>query len=218
MIVLVSMRIAENPDYPETRDAVSHDWGRLFGELGIVPVLVPNSLPDPSVFLRDLPTRGLLLTGGGDVGRAPGELDGPPASPRDATEQSLLAGAIQRGLPVFGVCRGLQIVNRHFDGSIKRGLPESHVAQDHEVEVVAPRAGLVPGEKLTVNSYHNDGVMADGVGAGLVPFAVTAGGVVEGLAHRHLPITAIQWHPERANRQARAADRALLGEWLERCA
>ncbi len=217
MIVLVSTRVVENASYPETRDALSHDWGRLFGALDIVPVLVPNSLPDPTVFLSALDPGGLLLTGGDDLGRGLDEVSGPAASPRDATEDALLAGALACGLPILGVCRGLQVINRHFGGRVARGLSEPHVAVTHEIEMVAPRGGIAAGARIPVNSYHNDGVLADGVGRELAPFAVSAGGVVEGLAHQSLPVTAIQWHPERDNRDAAAFDRALIGEWLARC-
>jgi len=51
---------------------------------------------------------------------------------RDQTEEILLKEALARGLPVFGVCRGLQVINRHYGGAVSAVLPEPHVG-DHAV-------------------------------------------------------------------------------------
>jgi len=92
MIILVSMRTAENGTYPESRDAVSHDWILLFARYGLTPILVPNMLGDVSDYFK-LGASGLLLTGGDDLGP-----DGEP-SPRDQTEARLLGERWRR------VCR-----------------------------------------------------------------------------------------------------------------
>jgi putative glutamine amidotransferase len=196
------MRTVENRTYPERRDALAHDWGALFASHGIVPILVPNTVVDISAYMN-LGARGLLLTGGDNLGT-----DGAPSA-RDRAETLLLDEAIGAALPVFGVCRGLQMVNRYFGGSIARELPELHVG-NHSVT-------LDSGQQFDVNSFHNEGVMREGLSRDLVPFAQTAAGVVEAVRHKKMPVTAIQWHPERASPSAKL-DRSLITEWLTACA
>lgn len=202
MKILVSMRTVENPTYHETRDAISRDWCRLFIDYGLLPILVPNGLDDPTGYF-DLGARGLLLTGGDGMGP-----EGAP-TPRDVTERALLDAAIARTMPVFGVCRGMQVINRHFGGRNAAVLPGPHVGT-HGVEV----SGY---GRRQINSFHDHGVLADGLAPGLSAFATADDGVIEAIRHRDLTVTAIQWHPERPN-PAADLDRALLTEWLQQCA
>lgn len=202
MNVLVTMRVVENVTYPERRDAISHDWGRFFARHGVTPILVPNSLDDIEGYFG-LGASGVLLTGGDDLG--PDE----NWTLRDKTEHSLIEGALKRRLPMFGACRGLHMINRYFGGRLSRALPEPHVGE-HDVRFDG--RGM-----LRINSFHNQGVMSDGLARDLAPLAVTAGGVVEALRHRNLPVTAVQWHPERPN-PAAALDDEMMREWFAQCA
>ena len=207
MIVFVSMRSSDSATYVEERDAISHDWSRFFSAHGIVPVLVPNALDRPVELLGQLPGRGLLLTGGDDLGEAP----------RDRTERRLLRAAVERRLPVFGACRGLQLVNLAFGGTVARRSGEGHVAKDHPVEVTDSLGGTLPLGRFQVNSFHNDCVRTDGLAGDLRAFALAPDGIVEGLYHPGLPITAVQWHPERPN-SGQELDAALLKRWFDQCA
>lgn len=201
MKILVSMRTVENTTYAETRDALSHDWSVWFSRHGITPILVPNALGDIDAYFT-LGARGLLLSGGENL--AP---DGAP-SPRDRTETLLLEGSLARGMPVFGTCRGLQMINRHFGGRVAQELPEKHVGE-HAVT-------LTDGSTIRVNSFHNQGVLTEGLASGLVPFAKTEAGVIEAFVHPRFPLTAVQWHPERPN-PAADLDRQLARQWLDKC-
>lgn len=220
MIIAVSMRTVMNETYPETRDAISHDWIRALETFSITPVLVPNTLANPSAFLRAVGARGLLLTGGENVSTVLGEASNAAATPseRDRTETLLLDGALANRLPVFGVCRGLQMVNAYFGGGIVRDLSAlgAHVNTQHPVEITAPVGALDAGKRAITNSYHAQGVLVKGLAAELRAFAQADGSVVEGLYHPNYPLVAVQWHPERAN-PAADLDRALLQDWLRRC-
>ena len=138
----------------------------------------------------------LVLTGGDDFGVTPA---------RDASETKLLDHAILRGLAVLGVCRGMQLINVHFGGRL--APVEGHVARPHPVTLDAPLKNLY-GCEMIVNSFHNHGVPADGLGDRLVGAALDADGNVEALHHRDLPVAAVMWHTERPG--APAADRALM--------
>ncbi len=204
--VAVTMRCVQDRETAEMRDALSHDWARLLVRMGTVPVPLPNSLRDPVAALRGVGAQALLLTNGEDLGR----------TPRDRTERRLLDYAVRARLPVLGVCRGLQMINRYFGGDViplagRRFGP--HVAVRHHVHIVGPLERVLRVDRLRVNSFHNHGVVMDGVAGPLVPGAVARDGCIEAVRHRSLPIWAIQWHPERPGASPRY-DRILIEHWL----
>lgn len=155
---------------------------------------------------------GLILTGGLDVqpelyGAERHPLTDPARADRDAWEIALLAGARERGIPVFGICRGLQLINVAMGGTLHQHLPEAlgteryriggGVFAENTVEVDAETrlAGLVGAGPLTVHSYHHQGV--DRVAEGLRVTARTDDGLVqavETVGDDYL--VAVQWHPE----------------------
>lgn len=202
MNILVSMRIVDNATYPERRDSLSHDWATFFNEYDLVPILVLNALANPGRYF-DMAPRGVLLTGGDSIGPR----DQP--TQRDRTEMCLIDEAIARKIPIFGVCRGLHLLNRYFGGETVDLPKKSHVGT-HSIQL----AGDI---SLTVNSFHNEGVTKATLATELLPFAFSEDGVIEAVRHVSLPIIAIQWHPERLN-SASTLDKQLLEEWKNRCA
>lgn len=202
MLILVSMRIADNSTYPERRDALSHDWGHLFDRYGLTPILIPNSLSNPGKYL-ELGAVGLLLTGGDSMGSE----DQP--TERDQTEIELICGSIEAGVPILGVCRGLQVLNRYFGGQVIQLANQDHVGT-HTVR-------LQNASCMKVNSYHCDAVTQEGLATPLQPFAWAEHGIVEAFRHESLPITAIQWHPERTSPSA-TYDEEIIKDWIKPCA
>ncbi len=220
MIIGVSMRVTGSTTYPEPRDAISQDWIGFLDAMSVTPVPVPNTLRGPASYLQAIQARGLILTGGDDLGPLPGEVDGEvPHSHRDATERALLVDALERGLPVFGVCRGLQLINVCLGGSLVRDLAPlaQHVNVHHSVEVVSPPYHeLKDVKRVVTNSYHSQGVVLGGLAPQLRAFAVAEGEVVEGLQSHDRQVLVVQWHPERPN-PASDFDRELIRGWLARC-
>ena len=218
MIIAVSMRVQRNSSYPEDRDAISHDWIRMLDALSVTPVLVPNTLMDPSAFLSKVGARGLILTGGNDL-VANGDASADASMDRDRTESSLLDSAVKDGIPVLAVCRGLQLVNAHFGGTVERLSTSSgnHVAAEHRVQVtVNPLPGIrLDGIRL-VNSFHRQGVYRRGVARNLEIFATAEDDLVEGLFDPQRSITAVQWHPERPNSDPEMGE-SLITSWLAQC-
>jgi putative glutamine amidotransferase len=175
-------------------------------EAGIEPVRNPESLEGLS---------GLLLTGGSDVnpkryGQERLRQSDSPDDARDELEFALLKAALAADLPVFAICRGLQLLNVFQGGTLIQHLPSSNVHRQkvegaergahpaaHRVRV-APEtklAAIVGSGELEVNSRHHQAV--DRLGDGLTVSALSVDGVVEGL---ELPdarfAVAVQWHPE----------------------
>lgn len=194
--VALSMRVVQAPTYVEPRDSISHDWITLLDSWGWKPLLVPNVIEDGPAYLDALAPDVLILTGGDDLGQTP---------VRDRAERRLLAHALRTGLPVFGACRGLQLINDHFGGRL---APVSgHVAAQHAVTFSGPPAEVYR-MRRTVNSFHAVGVPSDGLGEGLEPFAHDENGWVEGIRLPERPLAAVMWHPERTG--APEGDRAMI--------
>ena len=179
------MRVTNARHYDEPRDSISHDWIRCLGDWGWVPALIPNGVDDPARFLDGLEVDVLILTGGDDLGASPA---------RDKTETTLLSHALEVGLPTLGVCRGMQLINRHFGGDMAR--IEGHVARPHVVSF-APEWHTVYGREVTVNSYHELGISAGSLAKPLSGFAFDADGCIEGLVHPDHGVAGVMWHPER---------------------
>lgn len=151
---------------------------------------------------------GLLLCGGGDIepkwyGQEDrGSKNFEPL--RDEMEIPLVRDFIEAGLPILGICRGLQVLNVALGGTLVQDLPtaathaweESTGDKQHMVEA-APGSFLeaLYGERFPTNSAHHQGA---GQIAPLLQIAAKApDGVVEALCCPEKKIYAVQWHPER---------------------
>ena len=161
----------------------------------------------------------LLLPGGGDVhprfyGRAIGgaaDID----EARDERELALVDEFLRAGKPIVGICRGLQLLNVSFGGTLHQHiLDHAQVCGHDHLHVVHAAPGLLRalyGARFTVNSAHHQAV--ETLGEGLQILACAPDGTVEAIAHESLPVFAVQWHPERlcgAFARSEAVDGAKL--------
>ena len=212
MRVGVTMRTSNASGYQEQRDAISHDLSRMILDLGGVPIPIPNTASDPGMIVDVIAAERICLTGGDDLGGFADPDGSEERTIRDSTEIAVLRRALDNGIPVIGICRGLQLINTFFGGGITRNLAaavpgETHRGTPHPVT-------LADGRSIVVNSFHNDGVLEEQIAPGLQIFARSSSGVVEGVRHVSLPVLAVQWHPERDNPEAASFDADLLREWL----
>lgn len=149
----------------------------------------------------------LVLAGGPDIdparyGAAPGPHTGAPHAERDAWELALARAALDRDLPVLGVCRGLQLLNVALGGTLAQHLPEEAHRQvparfvRRGVRTAAgSRLAAVLGPAADANCYHHQAVAR--LASGLNATAWAGDGTVEGAespAHRF--VLGVQWHPE----------------------
>jgi putative glutamine amidotransferase len=180
---------------------------------GIAVLLPPDetALEDPDPLLD--PLDGLILAGGVDVGPANYGADqhpatDPPNELRDAFELALARRALERELPLLGICRGMQVMNVAAGGTLHQHLPDvvGHNGHrvvpgtfaDHEVKLAdGSLAARAAGEALhATKSHHHQGVDALGEG-----FAVTGWSAIDELPEaiedpgRRFAL-GVQWHPE----------------------
>lgn len=190
---------------------------------GAMAVMIPGVDSSSTVIREDLnldhyaeALDGLVLQGGNDV--SPQQYGESPLKPewagdpvRDRYERELIDAFIRAGKPVFGVCRGFQLLNVHLGGSLYQDIctqkPEAREHRDgsryerhlHAVHLQAgTRLGqLYPGvQRAVVNSIHHQGIKA--LAPGLVVEAVSADdGIIEAFRWQGASYVAgVQWHPE----------------------
>ena len=213
--------------YPENGPSVAWYLGWL-GSAGIEASLLSPDFTHPGNVSG---FEALLLAGGPDVDpRRYGDAETHPSTygisaARDAVELRLTEEFLSDRRPVFGICRGIQVINvargggliQHVPDFLGAGSPEIHSRQNtydvrHPV-VLSDGTGL--GEALRgvreVNSSHHQAVRPDAIGRGLRVVARTPGGIIEALEsdRREDRIVAVQWHPERLAAADPASGRLL---------
>lgn len=190
--IAITQRVAVIPQYGERRDCLDQAWARFIAACGLLPLALPN-IPEVALSLfGNVDVAGLLLTGGNDLAALGGD-----APERDATENALVDDAEARGLPVLGVCRGMQLIQQRHAVPLVR--VEGHVTPSQIIEINR--------EPMQVNSYHR--FAARESRAPLDVWAIASDGVVKAVRHAARPTTGIMWHPER-NTPFSGADVALF--------
>lgn len=150
---------------------------------------------------------GLLVPGGWDVdppayGEERQEETPNVDLPLDLTEIALVRAAVDEGVPVFGICRGQQVINvalggslrQHIDGHDNHGHPRDLLAHSIDVLPGSELSKVTPGDRVMVNSLHHQSVKE--VAPGLHATAHSPDGVVEGIESSDGMIVAVQCHPE----------------------
>ncbi len=177
---------------------------------GLEPVLV--SAGDPAAASLD-GIDGILLMGGSDVdpalfGERRGAETEEPDPQLDAAECAAIAAAIERDIPILGICRGLQILNVQQGGTLTQHLPtfERHRRRPADRATPAHRVSIVPGTQLAsiadpalnweVNSRHHQGIatLANSLTVSAVDDEDETIEAVERPGSRF--VVAVQWHPE----------------------
>jgi len=176
---------------------------------------------------------GLLLMGGVDphpslYGEKILPVCGDVDAGRDTLELALLNHAVEMNIPVLGLCRGLQVMNIHFGGTLYQDIPsqfpsiikhESHATTErkrimHSVEILPDTilTNVLRVKHLDVNSIHHQGIKT--LGNGLRASAKSPDGLIEGIEHTLHPFcVGTQWHPEEFDD---TPSRSLFGAFIEK--
>lgn len=147
---------------------------------------------------------GILVPGGSDLLPSTYGAEPHPATTpadhasQDPFEASIVRAAIDHDVPLLAICRGFQLLNALHGGTLHQDLDAGSIHRNgrHDVDVTAGSRlrGIVGADRVSVSSYHHQGV--DVVGDGLAVTAVAPDGLVEGVELPGARVVAIQWHPE----------------------
>ncbi|MDX1888667.1 gamma-glutamyl-gamma-aminobutyrate hydrolase family protein [Mycolicibacterium sp. 050158] len=199
-------------------DVYWSDNGRRVLEAGGIPVLLPFESSDSGVIDR---LDALLVTGGQDIhpdvwGGDPALADADADPRRDANvhdherdvyEIALVRAAVERRLPVLGICRGHQVLNVALGGTLVEDIPIDTVI--HAAEEAPPTPGHtnhvvtftpqslvreIYGDSAQTNSLHHQAVKE--CGPGVLATGHTVDGSVESIELMGFPVLGVQWHPE----------------------
>lgn len=195
---------------------MNQTYVRTLESLGALPVLIPLQMTEAT--LRGIFERldGVLLPGGEDIDPSHYGEDRHPQlgstdKERDRTEMMLARWALEEGMPILGVCRGVQVINVVCGGSLFQDLtsqmPELHKHDyfppsferfriSHQVAIEeGSRLALALGRVHEVNSMHHQGICR--LGSALRVVGVAEDGLAEALEIPDLPFAVgVQWHPE----------------------
>jgi putative glutamine amidotransferase len=199
------------------RYCMSAPYVRAVEAAGGVPLILPPQRDTIGELLAVVD--GILLSGGPDVDPARyGDDYVHPATygidlERDQFEIDLFDAALNRGIPVFGICRGIQVMNVALGGTLIQDVSTEHPgaaevghrqhergledwAVGHEMSAVDSEPLPIFGNnELGVNSFHHQAIR--GLAPDLMPVATSPDGLVEAVVMRANPqVFGVQWHPE----------------------
>lgn len=190
--IAVTQRLMLNDKYHERREGLDVQWGRLFAELGFLPITLPFEY-DFENYFANISIDGILLTGGNDLSIFD---DNELSQKRDEFELKLIGFGLKHNIPIFGVCRGMQLIGKYFDCSFEP--VENHIAVKHDLKISNKSKFKLHLDKLNkVNSYHNFAISS--VNGGLIVSAQSSDYVIEAIEHKEHHIFAQMWHCERGN-------------------
>lgn len=199
---------------------------------GGLPVLLPEVLDEETARCYMEQLDALLLSGGGDIeasrfGEEKLPESGEPDLQRDASEILLTCLAYEAKMPVFGICRGLQVLNVALGGSIYQDIPVQLgiSGSAHRQEMAGDRvhhrvnfksdglfASIIGSDSMMTNSLHHQSIK--NIADALIAEGYTEDGIVEAVSGRDFPaVLGVQFHPELLTAESEAAD-ALFGYFV----
>ncbi len=208
------LRPAQAGEMQQTTTGCSTDYVDAVVRAGGAPLVIPRHTDPEAVRAIVALVDGVLFTGGGDVcslayGKEPHPSLTLQDPARDVAEIAAATAALERGVPILGICRGIQLLNVALGGTLVQDVPSQvDGALQHYTHSLAPiavhtidiEAGtllerLLGASTAPVNSYHHQAV--DDLGDGLRVNARARDGVIEGVeAADGRPLLALQYHPE----------------------
>jgi putative glutamine amidotransferase len=225
----------------QPQDRLNQSYSQALMQAGAVPVILPNLTEDAEMVTQTLARLdGLLLSGGWDIsptryGESPLNETVKVDEKRDQAEFAFLYAALERGMPLLAICRGIQALNVARGGTLYQDIP-TQIATPLQHQQTQPRyipthtvavepdsrlAQIVGATCIQTNSMHHQAVRE--IGEGLRVTARAEDGVIEALeVPQHRFVVAVQFHPEELalssdNNESALASRALFRAFIEAC-
>ena len=211
MFAFITQRESVN-QYDEPADVLTRINFEYAASLGFTPLPVPNDVRIAREMAAEIDYRFLYITGGGFVPAEfyVGNLEGATFQHnRDEMERFLIGDALEKGIPILGLCRGSFMLNGIFGGKVLRGGSASKPRHDHYVR-------FRTGRRVLVNTYHTCAMPRDLLAPNLEEIAVEEGTEnVEAFRAKDARVLGLQWHPERPlpSEEAETVSAQLL-DWL----
>ena len=160
--------------------------------INLIPIPLPINID--IAFIADLKISGIILTGGNDLSS---QSNDKLSILRDKHENHCIEFAIENSIPIFGACRGTQIIAEYFGSTFKR--VKNHISSRHKIKIVGQNKFNATLNKINnVNSYHS--IAIDTPGDDLRVVAICPDdNVIEAIQHKSHLIFGQMWHPEREN-------------------
>lgn len=187
---------------PESK--MNHNYVAAVEAAGAHPVMIDYNADVQSIKTFD----GIVITGGVDINPALyGEVNTDSVGINDKLdefEMRVIDVAIKNKKPIFGTCRGHQLLNIFFGGTLIQNVEHCDIhkregdtdkVHDSTVDASSFLYDIFGQEKLMINSAHHQAVKKLGYGLKIVQRS--SDDVIEAFEHVSLPIYGVQWHPER---------------------
>lgn len=196
------------------RTTVSIDYTKSVIKAGGIPIILPVTDDIESIKGQLELIDGLILAGGSDINPFLYNEDfkegmGLISPERDKGELLVLEEFLKTKKPILGICRGLQLLNVYFGGSLFQDLRYAGKdilkhSQDFYPELATHSINIIDkdnflyeiyGDKVNVNSFHHQAI--NKLGNGLTVIATANDGIIEAIQHKgHRFLYGVQWHPE----------------------
>lgn len=208
--------IEKEPFLGQERACLNQTYINAIVKGGGIPVMLPVIHDKESIRAQISLVDGLVLSGGYDVhplyyGEEPHPSLRFIYPERDLYEMEALSLACQQEKPILGICRGLQLINVAFGGTLYQDLsqnssePPLKHSQEAKMHVAVHTVDITPDtilhsifgkDSVGTNSFHHQGIKQ--LASGLIASAFARDGVIEGIEKENYPfMVAVQWHPER---------------------
>jgi gamma-glutamyl-gamma-aminobutyrate hydrolase PuuD len=205
--VLITQRLIIDENHYEHREALDVNWGKVFMELNILPIPLPVEY-DFTKYFDCIDIDGVLLTGGNDLNSVTPGLE---SKKRDVFEKKIIKYAISNDVPVFGICRGMQVIAEFFGGDFKK--VQGQVGIEHSI---IPNKDSIYFNDLKeikmVNAFHNYAL--NNIPNEVLVSATDTDGMVKAIEHKRFKIFAQMWHTERA-KNLNLAELSILKNFFE---
>lgn len=209
--------------YDSEGSSVLEAYVDLVRRMDCIPILLPSNPNEKECNHFKKTLSGLILQGGGDISPIRSNQNylegiGHVNLKQDETDFDYLQIAVENKIPVFGICRGMQIINVFFGGTLyqdvrylkrEKDLSIMHDSNDdgtslvHRVSVsnVKGKHSQFKNNSFWVNSLHHEFI--EQLGEGLIVTLTSDDGVIEGIEYENIDstITGVQFHPEILLRQ-----------------
>lgn len=233
-MIKIGLTLSIEHNGPIEEFAIPSDYISSVIECGALPVLIPP-LEDKEKLEHILAgIDGIIMTGGDDIspemyGEKNKGFSRNTSRIRDEAELYILGRALESGCPVLGICRGFQLINVYFGGTLYQDLEtQFRIGINHRNLFMTPEDlhhevrieentqlfEVIRCERFMVNSRHHQGIKEPG--QGLVQSAHSSDGIIEGIEHPGMNIIAVQWHPENLARLGGRYN-ALFIDLIHRC-